>query len=270
MQRSYLSLAGGILMAIVAVVLMTMYVRGVLNRAPAPVALTTAVVAAADLPFGTPLTPEQVRVVPWPQSSVPAGAFASADEVFKGTKGPEDRIVIATMVRGEPLLRTKVSGFGGRPTMSARVPPGMRAISIHIDDVSGVSGFILPGDHVDIMLTRRLGNGAQNLVTEVIMQSVTVLGIDQLADQKADKPVVGHTATVEVTPEQAEKLTLAQQAGTMSLSLRNQTTLGHETIAQMSERDLSMKGQGPKHSYQGPTVRVRYGSGDVVNRTISQ
>lgn len=267
MQRSYVSLVGGILMAIVAVVLMTMYVRGVIHRAPAPVPLTSVVVAAADLPFGTPLTPEQLRVVPWPQMSVPDGAFASKDEIFKGTKVPEDRIVVTSMGRGEAILRSKVSGFGSRPTMSARVPAGMRAISIHIDDVSGVSGFILPGDHVDIMLTHRVGGGEQSLVTEVIMQSVTVLGIDQLSDQKADKPVLGHTATVEVSPEAAEKLTLAQQAGTLSLALRNQTTLGHETIAQVSEKDLV---QRQHRVAEGPSVRVRYGSGDVVNRPIGQ
>ncbi|MDE2184289.1 MAG: Flp pilus assembly protein CpaB [Alphaproteobacteria bacterium] len=266
MQRSYLSLIGGIVMAIAAIALMTVYVRGVLNSSPAPIPMTTAVVAKTELPFGTPLTPDLLQVVAWPRASVPQGAFASTDELFKGTKNPNDRIVIAAMVPGEPVLRSKVSGFGSRPTMSARVPDGMRAVSIHIDDVSGVSGFILPGDHVDVMLTRRINNV---LNTDVIFQSITVLGIDQLADQRADKPVVGHTATVEVTPEQAEKLILAQQAGTLSLTLRNQDTLDHVAIANVSEKDLA----GPRRERRaegGPSVRVRYGSGAAVNTTINQ
>lgn len=266
MQRSYLSLIGGILMAVLAVVLMTFYVRGALNRAPAPLPTTAVVVAKADLPFGTPLTPDQLQVVAWPRASLPDGVFASPDEIFKDAKRPTDRIVTVSMVRGEPVLRSKVSGFGTRPTLSARVPDGMRAVSIHIDDVSGVAGFILPGDHVDVMLTRRVNNA---LTTEVMMQSITVLGIDQLADQKADKPVVGHTATVEVTPEQAEKLTLAQQAGTLSLTLRNQDTLDQVPIARVAESDLT----GPHHERRGdaaPSVRVRYGSGQAVNKTINQ
>jgi pilus assembly protein CpaB len=268
MQRNYISLVGGVVLAIVALVLINLYIRNYVNTR-APIALTTVVVAAADLPFGKPLADEQLRVVAWPAASVPKGAFALKADIFKGAKSANDRVVLTPMVAGEPVLRSKISGFGARPIMSARVADGMRAISIHIDDVSGVSGFILPGDHVDIMLTRHINNNAQSLETNVIMQDATVLGIDQLSDEKSDKPMVGHTATVEVTPEQAEKLALAQQAGSLSLALRNQFTNGEVAMAKVTENDLA----GPRNerrAYEVPSVRVRYGDGAVVNKPIGQ
>jgi pilus assembly protein CpaB len=238
-------------------------------------ALTQIVVAAVDLPYGTALAPDQqpaqLRLVSWPQESVPAGAFANLEAIFKNAKSSNDRVVLTAMVAGEPVLTSKVSGFGTRPIMSSQVADGMRAISIHIDDVSGVSGFILPGDHVDIMLTHHVGTGNDNLVTDVIMQGIKVLGIDQLSDLKTDKPVVGHTATVEVPPDQAQKLVLAQQAGTLSLALRNPETAVGVTASRVAEGDLSTGHRIVRSSgHTGSAVRVRYGNGDVVTRTTTQ
>ena len=268
MRRSYFGLALGAILAIVAVVLLNFYIRG-MGQAP-QVPMTTVVTAAQDLPFGTALSPTALRIVAWPKASVPDGAFASVGDIFKDAKGPSDRIAIVALAKGEPILKSKISGFGARPIMSTRVDKGMRAISIHIDPVSGVSGFILPGDHVDILLTRNLGTGAQSMVTDVIQQNVEVLGINQLADQNSDKPVVGQTATVEVTPEQAAKLVLAQQAGTLSLSLRNTDTLNTVPSSRVAESDLA----NPRPAQHGPVVprqevRVRYGDGSVVNHPIN-
>ena len=265
MRREYLSLIGGIALAVVAIALITLW--GSRMRQP-QMALTQVVVAGGDLPYGTVLSPDQLRLVNWPQESVPAGAFASIDAIFANMKSPSDRVVLTAMVRGEPVLGDKISGFGARPIMSSMVANGMRAISIHIDDVSGVSGFILPGDHVDIMLTHHVGTGAENLVTDVILQDIKVLGIDQLSDLKTDKPVVGHTATVEVPPDQAQKLVLAQQAGTLSLSLRNPESVAGVTASSVAESDL---GTGHKVVHRisrpaGPGVIVHYGNEGVVAR----
>lgn len=268
MRRTYVSLAIGAVLALVAVALLYSYVRN-LDGTPA-VPLTPVVAVNQDLPFGTVLTAKYLQVVAWPAASVPDGAFASADQIFQNSKGPQDRIVVTPLAKGEPVLKSKISGFGARPIMSARVEEGMRALSIHIDPISGVSGFILPGDHVDILLTRDLGTGDQNKVTDLFMQDVQVLGINQNADQNANKPEVGQTATVEVTPDQAQKLVLAQQAGTLSLTLRGIGAAAQIKAAQITERDLVTGPRRPGAPVaHPPQVRVRYGDGSVVEHTIN-
>lgn len=267
MQRTYISLAAGIGLAFLAILLIHFYVGGK-NKEP-DIALTAIVVATHELNSGTKLQPADLQLVRWPQDSIPSGAFKSYDAIFASGKEPGERVVLVSMVPGEPVLRSKISGFGARPTMSARVGAGMRAFSIKIDDVSGVAGFILPGDHVDILLTRQFGTGEQNLVSDVIIQSVTVLGIDQFTDQKADKPVVGRTATVEVTPQQAQKLALAQKAGTLSLALRSQQGADLSASASVHESDLG-GGHKAKVVAATPSVRVRYGGNDVVTKSIGQ
>jgi pilus assembly protein CpaB len=157
----------------------------------------------------------------------------------------------------------------------------MRAISIRVDDVVGVSGFVLPGDRVDILLTRRVTTGTDALQTQTLLQNIKIVGIDQSADQAADKPVVAHTATVEVTPEQAQKLILAQQAGSLSLALRSVESTDNVTTGPISERDLGNVPRpapaaapvvrvvgAPPPPAAVPTVRVRYGDGSTVDKVI--
>jgi len=269
MRRSYVGIVIGVVLAIVAVVLLNFYIRGLGGAPVTP--MITVVTAAQDLPFGTKLSAGLLRTTLWPTTSVPDGAFTGMNDIFKDAKDPADRIVIVALTKGEPVLKSKISGFGTRPIMSTRVDKDMRAISIHIDDVSGVAGFILPGDHVDILLTRHLGNGEQNLATDLILQDIQVLGIDQLADQSADKPIVARTATVKVTPDQAQKLVLAQQAGTLSLTLRNMDTINKITPSRVVERDLAnVAPQQPRATtVRPPEIRVRYGDGSVVSHSIN-
>jgi pilus assembly protein CpaB len=144
----------------------------------------------------------------------------------------------------------------------------MRAVSIRVDDVSGVAGFILPGDRVDVMLTRRLEGTApdSSLATDIILQNVLVLGIDQLSDQDREKPVVARTATVAVTPEDAQKLALAQQAGTLGLALRNATSVDRVPSERVVQRDLAPNAAPAPHPARRVTraqdgVQVIYGGG---------
>jgi pilus assembly protein CpaB len=266
MRRSYISLGAGVVVAIIAVLVIRFYVGAALRGAHEPdTAFTHIAVAARDLPGGTALSPSDVRLVRWPRESVPAGAFDSANAIFKGSKSATDRVSLVAMAAGEPVLRNKVSGLGARPILSAMVADGMRAISVKIDDVSGVSGFILPGNRVDVILTRHLGNSSGNLVTDIILQNIKVLGIDQQASTETDKPVVGRTATVEVTPEQAGKLVLAQQAGTLSLALRNDGGVQTVEVARLSENDLSTGRRPPAPRKpirrSADAVEVQYGVG---------
>lgn len=208
-QRAILMLGLAVVLGIAAVFLL----RGFITRnAPTAQATGSVVVAKVALNFGDDLTPQNLIAVPWPAESVPVGAFGSVGQMLPtGVK----RVALQPIVKGEPVLLSKVSGPGGRATLSAVIHPGYRAMTIGVNDVLGVAGFVLPGDQVDIMLTRR-----GESTTEILLQGVRVLGIDQDANQQKDKPVVAHAVTLEVTPEQAEKLTLAATVGTLSLALR--------------------------------------------------
>lgn len=273
MRRSYISLGAGIVLALLAILAVRLYVGAATRGAHEPDgAFTQIAVVDKDMPSGTVLTESAVHLVRWPVDSVPDGSFNSIDAIFKGAKSKDDRVVLTAMVRGEPVLRSKVTGLGARPILSSMVTDGMRAMSIQINDVSGVAGFILPGDHVDIMLTRRLDTSNTNLVTDTILQNVKVLGIDQLATTDTNKPVVGRTATVEVSPDQAGKLALAQQAGTLSLALRNSSTVENAAVSRVSESDLT-SGRRPEPARvarraSADTVQVQYGVPD--SRTASR
>ena len=242
MRRSMVSLVVGVVLAILSVTLMYNYVQTNLGgqsvAKASPIELVTTVVAAKPLVFGTTIERQALKTVQWPKDSLPSDAFVGVDDVFAGASAPGDRIALVAVGQNEPLTKSKVSGFGGRPTLSRQVENGMRAISIRVDDVVGVAGFVLPGDRVDVMLTRRANAATNSLVNEVILQNIAVLGINQTADQAADQPIVARTATVEVTPEQAQKLVLAQQAGNLSLALRSVETAGEFTTRPITEADL--------------------------------
>jgi pilus assembly protein CpaB len=200
-----------------------------------PIAIV--VVARRDLARGDVLRADALREMTWPANSVPEGAFASIGEILGD--GSDERRVRRSIVSGEPVLADKVSGFGGRDTLGETLAPGKRAFSVRVNDVSGVAGFLLPGDRVDILLTRQLDDGGnKDLATDVILQNVVVLAIDQLKDEQREQPQVARTATVEVTPEEAQKLALAMQVGNLSLALRNVVAVEPVTTDRIRVSDL--------------------------------
>ena len=201
------------------------------NKAP-EVPLTKVVVAGTSLQFGNVLRREHMRLVDWPAATIPPGAFESFDDLLSGE---EQRVVLRPIEPNEPILKSKVSGFGGRAILSSMLAPNMRAMTIRINDVSGVAGFVLPGDHVDILLTRDRSGFP---VTDIFMQNIKVLGIDQDANQQRQKPGVVRAVTFEVTPTQAQKLVLSQKVGTLSLALRHTTNVDAVKPMTIGVRDL--------------------------------
>lgn len=185
-----------------------------------PLSQTTLVVAARPIGFGEPLTPEVLRAQAWPLAAQPAGAFHT---VAEATAGPR-RVALGPIAANEPVLAGRISGPGGRATLSGVIRAGMRASTIRVNDVFGVAGFVLPGDFVDVLVTRTEaragGASAGDMRTDLLLQSVRVLAVDQLANENKNDPVVAKAATIEVTPEQAQKVALAAQVGTLSLALR--------------------------------------------------
>jgi pilus assembly protein CpaB len=209
--------------------------RSLASLAPAEaqkpaVATRTIVVAVRPLRFGTEIKEEHLREVEWAQAAIPSGSFESISDLMS-IEGR--RAVLSPIEPNEPVLSWKVTGPGERATLSAVVDDGMRAMSISISDVHGVTGFVLPGDRVDIMLTR-------NSYTDILLQNIKILAIDHLADQRADQPKSGRTATVEVNTVDAQKLTLAQTAGTLSLALR-----AAGSVEAAAPRRITMSDLGP-------------------------
>lgn len=179
-----------------------------------PVAMRTVVVAKSPLRFGTTLTPQLLREIDWPNEAVPANSFSSVAEL-----SGEKRVVLSSIEPNEPVLSTKLTGPGQKATLSAVIEEGMKAVTIRVNDVGGVAGFVLPGDRVDVLITREFEKNAG--VTDVVLQNIKVLGVDQLADEREEKPTVAKAVTLEVDIESAQKLALAANTGNLSLVLRH-------------------------------------------------
>ncbi|WP_169331813.1 Flp pilus assembly protein CpaB [Robiginitomaculum antarcticum] len=202
-------------------------------------------VANADLNFGDTLTPESLRLVDMPEDAVPLGTFSEHDSIFGD--GKERTVVLTRIGINEPLINYKISGPGGRGSLSAIIDEDMRAVSIRTNDVAGVSGFILPGDHVDIMLTRDLAiqGEERRMGTDVLLQNIRVLGTGQNSDQTGDGVNVVKTVTLEVSPVQAQKLTLAMDLGSLSLTLRRVGTLDIDPVSIVEEKALAHNAAAP-------------------------
>ncbi|GJL94639.1 MAG: hypothetical protein DHS20C05_10440 [Hyphococcus sp.] len=265
MKRSIYSVIAGLVLAASALFLVYNSRTAIqpVEAAPMVVPTTTVLVTTEAIAFGQPIKADFVKEVSWPEDAVPEGIIQDRAMLNNGDQGV--RIAIRSFVAGEPLLKSKVSGFGEKPTLSRKVSDELRAFSIRINDVSGVAGFLLPGDAVDIQLTRQIGRNKKNLVTDVIIQNVSVLGIDQLASEETENPVVARTATVEVTPEQAQKLALAQQLGSLSLMLRNYTDVADAEVKRVTVGDLT--NDGPKKAAKNDGIYVRVRKGTDVKST---
>jgi pilus assembly protein CpaB len=213
---------------------------------------TKVIVASTQLHFGNKVRREHLRVVDWPTAAVPEGSFKSVDDILGkeevdpktgAKKPPEERTALRTIEVNEPILKSKITGFGGRASLSTLIAPGMRATTIRVNDVSGVAGFVLPGDRVDVLLTRDPESGKRrggNLQTDVFLQNMKVLAIAQDANQDRNKAAVVKAVTLEVTPVQAQKLTLAQKLGALSLALRHVNTVNAEAPQSIKARDLNV------------------------------
>jgi pilus assembly protein CpaB len=226
-------------------------------RAPQPQpALVQVVVAKADVGFGQPVLPEHAELRPWPADAVPPEAFTSLRGVVGDGKG-EPRRARRAIAAGEVLLAAKLSGFGEKVKITGLIDPALRAVAIRVNDVTGVAGFVTPADRVDIILTRRQEDG---LRATTILQDVQVLGIDQIADADRDRPSVVRTITVQVPPADVQKLALAQQAGTLSLSLRHFASVEQTVLRPISDGELgSDKPPGGQPAPAAPTVLVNRG-----------
>ncbi|ODT88585.1 Flp pilus assembly protein CpaB [Phenylobacterium sp. SCN 70-31] len=179
------------------------------------------VVASRAIKYGEKLEPGMLTVIKVPKSVLPDGAYASLDVIMSADKGGPP-VALFPIAEREPLLPAKLSGPGSRPTVSAAITEGMRAYTLKVDDAAGVGGHAMPGDHVDVVLIRDLTpDGPQrNYISYVVVQNARVLGMNLNADPTSDKPAAPSTATIEVSVENAQKLSVAATLGELSLALR--------------------------------------------------
>jgi pilus assembly protein CpaB len=178
------------------------------NSGPTTQAVLT---AALDIPLGTKIEARHVTPIQMLEDSVPENAF-------RDLKAIEGKVALTEIMKGEMLIAPRFADQGSGSALSAVVGENMRAVSVRVNDVVGVAGFLLPGNRVDVVAAYR---DRQDTMSETVVQNVKVLAIDQTASSDKNEPVVVRAVTLEVTPMDAEKLILAEQRGSIQLALRN-------------------------------------------------
>jgi pilus assembly protein CpaB len=233
-RTNFVILILAVVMGGVAALLVTNIVRNRSEVAAAP--SSTIVVATTNLPFGTPITEDKIAELHWAATSLPEGAFRTKLDLLHDGR----RVTLASIGANEPILSSKITGPNQRASLSSMVENGMRAVTVRVDDVRGVAGFILPNDRVDVVLIRT--EGGQRF-SDLLLQNVKVLAIDQVATEQRNQPTVARAVTLEVTPQQAQKVTLATDIGRLSLVLRQAGEGGVVSDARISESDLIGQGR---------------------------
>lgn len=205
----------------VAVAVAAVYWASQWVRSQATVSTGKVVVAKTDIELGSRLNTVMLKVADWPKGSVPEGAVSDPEKI-------KDRVVKTTVLAGEPVLESKLAPIGTKGGLSAVIAEGKRAMTVRVNDVVGVAGFALPGNYVDIVVnteedTGKLSDGKTKSISKIVLDHILVLAVAQESSVREEgKPKVVNAVTLEVTPEQAEKLDLARSVGQLSLVLRNQ------------------------------------------------
>ncbi|TCP62272.1 pilus assembly protein CpaB [Rhodovulum bhavnagarense] len=199
------------------------------NTAP-QIELVPVLVAKTPLRYGEQLTADKMALAPWPKKWLPEGTFQDEKTMFP-EGAPAYRSVLRAVEAGEPLLAVKLTEPGADAGLTARLGKGMRAFAIRVDVASGVSGFLRPGDTVDVYWT---GDVDRKQVTRLIQSGVALIAVDQIADNDTTRPLIARTVTVEATPQQVAALAQAQSTGRLSLSL---VASDEEAISEVVEID---------------------------------
>ncbi len=228
-------------------------------------------VADRALKYGEELTAADVRTVSWPENTIPEGTFTAEEPLF--ADGDEKRYVLRAMEKDEAVMVVKVTEPGEEAGLTSRLERGMRAFAIKVDVASGVSGFLRPGDRVDVYWTGRVGNGNNNSgdFTKLIEAGVQLIAIDQTAAGDVDQTIIARTVTVAARPNQVATLAQAQSTGRLSLSL---VGAEDDTIADVIEVDqnkllgiVKKEAKAEVVEEEECTIRTRRGA-EVVEITI--
>ena len=240
----------------------TQYQDALASQRDAIVPTTSVYVVNREMRYGEQIRPADVEAIEWPEASVPFGAFTSAEELFP--EGEDLRTVLRVMERNEPVLITKVSAPGADAGVASRLERGMRAFALRVDVATGVSGFIRPGDRVDVYWS---GNARGENVTRLIQASVPIIAIDQISDQDRRNPTVARTITIAAPAHQIAALAQAQATGALSLSLVGVRDDSESETIEVDQAALlgiaqAVEAEGPEIC----TVRNRRGAEVIVTQ----
>lgn len=226
------------------------YLKGQEKKLEEAVATEKVVVAAEQIDVGKPIIITQLKTVNWPKTNIPQGAFQSTDQVI-------NRVALQSFVPGEPIIESRlIPKEGPVSVLTYKIPEGHRAMTVGVDQVSGVAGFINPGNMVDVVLTIA-PSGSTQTISKIVLQNVPVLAIGQTVDNREGKAVVVPTVTMDVTPEDAEKLAIASTQGRLQLVLRRfedksiAKTVGETVLKVISGATVREK---PKVSKKAPVT----------------
>jgi pilus assembly protein CpaB len=194
------------------------WVQARLNAGAAADPVQTVVVAAMEIPFGTKVESRHLKTITLPTNASIGNHYDKADQVI-------GLIALQKIISGEILLKERFADRNAGSTLAAIVKPDMRAVSVRVDDVVGVAGFLMPGNHVDVVAARMVDQRAE---TRTVLRNLNVLAVDQTATQDKDQPVVVRAVTLEVSPKEAEVLVKAREEGRIQLTLRNPLDQTHD------------------------------------------
>jgi pilus assembly protein CpaB len=215
-NRTLVLFTVALLLAVLAVFIARRWVE-TLQPGVVPQAQTVPVVVAAlEIPYLQKINATQIKTIDWPKGSAPSGGLSDPAQVI-------GKISTQTVYPGEIILEQRLRDHLGGSPLAMVIAPNMRAVAVRVNDVSGVGGFLLPGNRVDVLASRKAEGSNATVRTETIIQDLKVLAVDQEASQDKDKPVVVKAVTLEMTPAQAEIVVKADEEGTLQLSLRNPT-----------------------------------------------
>lgn len=252
--RALMMMGAAFVAGLIALVIATQWINQ-----QAKLGVSQVVVPAVDLQLGSRISQPMLQMVDWPASSVPPGAFDDPKQL-------DGRVVKTSVLRGEALLESKLAPVGAKAGLSAVVNDGKRAITVRVNDVIGVAGFALPGNYVDILVSTQQGaekggNAKDQAISKIVLERILVLAVAQEASRDDTKPKVVNAVTLEVTPEQAEKVDVARTVGTLSLALRNQIDDKSTHTAGARKHDLLQLAAEP---VKQPAAKVSYRPKRVV------
>jgi len=231
-KRFFIVLVGALIFGVLAAVSVSKYLstaQGYSNT------LNKIAVAKVAIPIGSKIVAEQIMVVQFPKESTPDGAFESPEKLA-------GRVAVMNIAAKEPITESRLAPEGTAAGLSAIIPEGYRAMTVKVDDAAGISGFIIPGTLVDVVVTidPREGSGMQDPISKIVLQNIKVLANGQNIDKPKDEREANSVkaVTLQVTPEQAEKLALASSEGKLQLVMRSQIDQGDEQTPGVNKRGL--------------------------------
>ena len=231
-KRFFIVLVGALIFGVLAAVSVSKYLSSAQAYSKN---LNKIAVAKVAIPLGSKIIPEQIMVVPFPKESTPDGAFESPEKLA-------GRVAVVNIAAREPITEARLAPEGTAAGLSAIIPEGYRAMTVKVDDAAGISGFIMPGAMVDVVVTidPREGSGMQDPISKIVLQNIKVLANGQNIDKPENEREANSVkaVTLQVTPEQAEKLALASAEGKLQLVMRSQIDQGDEQTPGVNKRNL--------------------------------